>query len=138
MDYAKFSFPLEYWEERKEFLRIARTWFCFGKVRMVKTKTDCSIIFYHNSQVQYIVSASMNFGAWLKYKGYKTLHNDFDFEKQEKIEKLKKHLMSAKKNNWVIDMGSLSDEFSLSLPTVEKYFNKIYKQGIYSKNYKND
>ena len=75
MECAVIDLPLEYWEQRKEFLQQSRSWFCFGKVRMVKNKRCCRIIFYHNTSLFYLVNAAINFGAWLKSKGYRTYHN---------------------------------------------------------------
>jgi len=77
MEKAAISLPIEYWEKRKEFLKEARSWFLFGKVRMVKGNKECQIVFFHNTQLYYLVTGCINFGAWLKSKGYKTLHNDF-------------------------------------------------------------
>ncbi len=81
MQYAKIKLPIEYWNKRKEFLKAARRLFLFGKVRMIKTKTDCSIIFYNNTQLYYLVNAAINFGGWLKHKKYRTYHNSLIYEK---------------------------------------------------------
>ena len=80
MEYADIELPLEYWEQRKEFLKQARRWFIFGKVRMIKKKESCAIIFYHNTSLYYLVNGAVNFGAWLKSKGYRTYHNAMIYE----------------------------------------------------------
>lgn len=80
MEYADIDLPIEYWDKRKEFLKQARSLFCFGKVRMVKNKTCCKIIFYHNTSLYYLVNACINFGAWLKSNGYRTFHNPMIYE----------------------------------------------------------
>jgi hypothetical protein len=80
---AKIHLPLEYWDQRKQFLKEVRRWFIFGKVRMIKGKDCCHIVFYNNTSLYYLVNAAIHFGAFLKSNGYKTYHNAFLFNEEK-------------------------------------------------------
>ena len=75
MEKESIYLPLEYWDKRKEFLKELRSWLVYGKVRMVKNKSYCRIVFYYQDNLCYIINACINFGAWLKNEGYRTYHN---------------------------------------------------------------